>query len=114
MPSWLIPGPVFLKRQVRHSKYEPIVDVVDLLEANPNYAVVRNRDGRESTVSIRHLAPVGSEVIVENNENPECILEEDCGPNPTNKVVPDDISDQKRTSERTRKPPSYLKDYVLN
>ena len=63
------PGPVFLKRHVRNSKYEPLVDEVDLLEANPDYAHVRFPNGRETTVSIRHLAPVGSEVLTEDNQN---------------------------------------------
>ena len=59
VPSWLsAPGPVLLKRHVRQSKYEPFVDEVELLEANPYYAHVRLADGRESTVSVRHLAPV--------------------------------------------------------
>ena len=59
LPSWLLkPGPLLLKRNVRSSKYEPLVDEVDLVEANPQYAVVRLSDGRESTVSLRHLAPV--------------------------------------------------------
>jgi len=61
VPSWLCqPGPVLLKRNVRHSKYEPLVDRVHLLEANPQYAHVRFPNGRETTVSIRHLAPVSS------------------------------------------------------
>ena len=46
-----------LKRQVRSSKTDPLVDEVELLEANPNYAHVRYPDGRETTVSIKHLAP---------------------------------------------------------
>lgn len=58
VPTWLAtPGPVWLKRQARQSKYEPIVDEVELLEANPQYAHVRFQDGREATVSVRHLAP---------------------------------------------------------
>lgn len=57
-PSWLLtPGPVLLRRNVRNSKYEPLVDEVTLLEANPEYAFVRLPDGRETTVSTRHLAP---------------------------------------------------------
>lgn len=60
IPSWLCnPGPVLLKRHVRHSKTEPLVDEVELLEANPQYAHIRYPDGRETTVSIRHLAPAG-------------------------------------------------------
>jgi hypothetical protein len=60
IPSWLCtPGSVLLRRHVRHSKTEPLVDEVELLEANPHYAHIRYPDGRETTVSIRHLAPTG-------------------------------------------------------
>ena len=39
LPSWLSePGKVLLRRFVRQSKQEPLVDEVDLLEANPQYA----------------------------------------------------------------------------
>ena len=58
LPSWLLqPGDVLLKRFGNKSKYEPSVDVVELLEANPNFAHVRFRDGREDTVALRNLAP---------------------------------------------------------
>ena len=47
LPTWLAqPGKVFLKRFVRSSKYDPLVDEVDLIEANPSYAYVRYQDGR--------------------------------------------------------------------
>jgi len=66
IPSWLCePGTVLLKRQVRHSKTEPLVDEVELLQANPNYAHVRYPDGRETTVSMRLLAPAGKMVITD-------------------------------------------------
>jgi len=45
---------------VRQSKTEPLVDEVELLQANPSYAHVRFADGRETTVSTRHLAPLGT------------------------------------------------------
>ena len=35
------------------------MDEVELIEANPQYALVRHADGRESDVSLRDLAPVG-------------------------------------------------------
>lgn len=61
LPSWLTtPGSVLLKRHVRPHKADPLVDEVQLLEANPNYAHVRYPDGRETTVSLRHLAPTGN------------------------------------------------------
>ena len=61
LPSWLTtPGKVLMRRHVRHSKYDPLVEEVDLVEANPLYAFVRHPDGRESTVSLRDLAPAGA------------------------------------------------------
>ena len=60
VPTWLTEksDTVFLKRHVRN-KYDPPVDEVELVRANPNYAVVRHPDGREATVSTRDLAPTG-------------------------------------------------------
>ena len=61
VPSWLCEsGKVLLKRHVRHSKTEPLVDEVELLQANPSYAHVRFADGRETTVSTRHLEPLST------------------------------------------------------
>ena len=57
MPDWLFePGPVLLRRFVR-DKSEPLCDQVDLIEANPKYALIRYPNGRESTVSVTDLAP---------------------------------------------------------
>ena len=62
LPDWLTPGLVLCRRYVRRSKTDPLVDEVELLEANPNYAYIRYPDGRESTVALRHLAPAGGRV----------------------------------------------------
>ena len=70
--TWLcMPGPVLLKRHVRHSKAEPLVDQVELLQANPQFAYVRYPDGRETTVSIRHLAPAGESTEGERLDIPD-------------------------------------------
>ena len=54
IPSWLsTPGPVMLLRFVRHSKTNPLVDEVQLMDVNPSYAYIRYSDGRESTVSLK-------------------------------------------------------------
>ena len=46
LPSWLIqPGPVLLRRLVRN-KNESLVDEVELMEANPNFAHIRFPDGK--------------------------------------------------------------------
>ena len=48
LPSWLTqPGPVLVKKHVRNSKYEPLVEEAQLLEANPRYAYIRFPNGVE-------------------------------------------------------------------
>lgn len=46
-----------MRRPQRTSKYEPIVEEVELLECNPQYAHVRLPNGKEETVSGKQLAP---------------------------------------------------------
>uniref|UniRef100_A0A5S6Q597 RNA-directed DNA polymerase n=1 Tax=Trichuris muris TaxID=70415 RepID=A0A5S6Q597_TRIMR len=125
LPTWLShPGPALLKKHVRSSKADPLVEEVELLEANPQYAYVRFPDGRESTVSLRHLAPAGSpcteddldrndqelpsEVATEEDERPaepssaEVRLPLEPGPAPEQEpAVP-------RRSTRIRRPPDRL------
>ncbi|GFX76955.1 hypothetical protein TNCV_2258181 [Trichonephila clavipes] len=72
IPTWLTkPGPVLMKNQMRANKYEPIAQEVELIEANPDYAHVKLGDGRETTVSIRHLAPRGETTRFEDNKGAE-------------------------------------------
>ena len=55
LPSWLLsPGTVLLHTFVRN-KSEPLCDIVDLVEANQHYAIVRHEDGSESSVSTSDL-----------------------------------------------------------
>ena len=56
VPTWLRPGPVYVKRHMRN-KGDLLVDEAELIEANPQYAYVRFNNGRETTVSLRDLAP---------------------------------------------------------
>ena len=56
IPSWLtIPGPILIKRHARSSKFEPLVDEVELIEANPQYAHVRYPDGKEGPIGVRNV-----------------------------------------------------------
>ena len=76
VPTWLSsPGPVYLKRHIRTSKYEPVVDKVDLLHATPNYALVSLPNGRETIVSLKDVAPCSSadsnDIVDIDNENEE-------------------------------------------
>ena len=60
MPTWLsTPGTVLLTQHNRQSKYEPLVEEVELLDANPEYAHVKFARSRESTVSLQDLAQHG-------------------------------------------------------
>ena len=64
LPSWITSkGPVYLKRHTRHSKHDPLVEEVEILDANPKYAHVQFLDGRATTVSLKHLAPKPPEEI---------------------------------------------------
>ena len=66
VPSWMsVPGPVLMRRHVRQSKYEPLVEEVELIHANPHYAFVKMDSGREATVSTHDLAPAGKTVDFE-------------------------------------------------
>ena len=70
LPNWLLqPGPVLLRRFVR-TKNQPLVDVVELVEANPNFAIVKFSDGRESTVSVTDLAPSPTREVEANEIDP--------------------------------------------
>ncbi|XP_004207810.1 uncharacterized protein LOC101239223 [Hydra vulgaris] len=57
LPSWLTPGPIFLRRFVRTNKNDNLVDKVELVDVNPTFANIRYPDGRESTISLQNLAP---------------------------------------------------------
>uniref|UniRef100_A0A0K8SWX3 Uncharacterized protein n=1 Tax=Lygus hesperus TaxID=30085 RepID=A0A0K8SWX3_LYGHE len=66
LPSWLVPhGKALMRRHIRQSKYDPLVDEVELIEVNPSYARVKLQDGRETTVSLKHLAPSGDTQVLE-------------------------------------------------
>lgn len=60
IPSWLTAGDTaLLKQHVRTSKTDPYVEEVTLVHVNPQYAHVRHANGKETTVSLKHLAPPG-------------------------------------------------------
>ena len=82
-PIWMTePGPMYVLKYVRY-KYDPVVEEMDLLNANPNYAVVRSPEGREVTVSARDIAPTPagpgeaneSHSLLQSNEIPFSTLE---------------------------------------
>ena len=111
LPTWLLgAGKVLYKRQVRHSKNDPLVDEVELLEANTQYAHVRFPGGRESTVSTKHLAPSApplepppepSLVPTEGDQSPEVLGQETPPPNAHEK---EPLPPLRRTSRTMRQP----------
>ena len=112
------PGTVLRKRNVRRSKYEPLVDEVELVEANPYYAHVKFPDGREATVSTKQLAPTGNttdsqtpSVEMSTSEVPTNLKEEqvtshDDSPNDNDTLAVEEIP--LRRSTRKRRPPERL------
>ena len=69
LPSWLInPGPVLLRNFERSNKNDELVKKVELLEANPHYAVVKDQKGITKTVSVKDLAPYPRNVIQNSND----------------------------------------------
>lgn len=55
LPDWLLGGPALLRKFVRQSKSDPLVEPVEVISATPNFARIRFPDGRESTVSTGDL-----------------------------------------------------------
>ena len=52
---------------MRSSKHDDLVDEVELTHANPTYAHIRYRDGRESSVSLTDLAPCPRDTLTAKN-----------------------------------------------
>ena len=58
LPAWLATlSPILLQKFVKTHKNNDLVEEVQLVEANPTYASIRNADEREGTVLISNLAP---------------------------------------------------------
>ncbi|XP_055884648.1 uncharacterized protein LOC129926207, partial [Biomphalaria glabrata] len=100
LPTWLTsPGPVLLKKNVRSSKYDPIIEEVDLVTCNPQYAVIRTPNGREETISLRMLAPREEQKVIENENQSGTELDTDCpiqsSPprnQPTDSIMPEETT----------------------
>ena len=134
LPSWLTTSKsALLKRHVRGSKNEPLVEMVDILDVNPQYAHVRFNNGRETTVSLRHIAPLGEETSCSPSEEASNSYTETSTPiidaTPTSPCVPQNATTENdppelerldgslgtpsenivpRRSTRIRRPPPYL------
>ena len=140
IPTWVKPGPVYVKNHTRRSKYDPPVSSATLLHANPMYAHVRLPSGAETTVNIRDLArqpggedmlqteptqnlhpqlqPVTSEShefgqdLVPHGVTPSPQVEEH-ETHPQESAASPPPSPPRRRSPRVSKLPSKLEDYVM-
>ena len=56
--SWLCSSETVLVRRHVRNKYKPLVEEADLIHATSQNAHLRFKNGRESTVSLRDVAPV--------------------------------------------------------
>ena len=75
----------FVRRFIRHSKSDPYVDEVELVNVNPTYAEVGYFNDRKATISSRHLSPC----LNVNNKFVNCdeTLESDVTKNDSNVAV---------------------------
>ena len=104
LPSWLAneQSKVLLKRHVRSSKYEPLVDEVELIEANHQYAHIRYPDGRESTVSTQHLAPIG---VAGDSSDSDTMAQHITGELSAQQIRPDTSENEAETKSEAVTPP---------
>ena len=124
VPSWLAqPGPVYVRKHVRNSKYDPIVEEAELIEANPEYAFIRLGTGHETTVSLRDLAPCGNaeqlESAIENDarstDDHHDVIDNKPSHQETSTVLPlpvqeNDVPVGPRRSSRQKKGPDRFAD----
>ena len=69
LPSWLInPGPVLLRNFKKSNKNDELVERVELLEANPHYALIKDQRGITNTVSVQDLAPYPRKDVQNSDE----------------------------------------------
>jgi len=61
-------GSVLNQRHTRSSKFEPLVDEVELIHATPSYAHIRLQNGGKATDLLRDIASVPDDVSFENDE----------------------------------------------
>ena len=93
LPTWLSESQyALLRRFVRNSKQDPLVDEVQIVELNPSYAHVRFKDGRESTVSISDLAPPG---VRPSNKTSPSVSPDNLTPLPNVRVEPNLVVSEK-------------------
>ena len=72
IPTWVKPGPVYVRNHTRRSKNDPPVTPATLIHANPTYAHVQLPSGVKTTVSIRDLARQPSTEVTSSDTSETC------------------------------------------
>ena len=105
IPKWLCePGRVLMRNFYRRSKYDPLTEEVELLEANTEYAHVRRDSGQETTISLRHLAPCASPPLETLTDLPQQGASPTIGRNQKEDEVEVHVSDEEASSPEMRDP----------
>ena len=75
---WLLKlKPVFLCKFVRHLKNDPLIQEVELLNANPIHAHIRYGNGCELTVSLYDLVPCLLQTLVNEYSGADSVTKEE-------------------------------------
>ena len=92
IPSWVKPGPVYVRNPTR-GRNDPPVSPATLLDVNPTYAHVRLPSGTETTVSLRDIArhPSGDDIL-DNNSEPTLQSTSPSTPGDSNNTESDQVS----------------------
>ena len=112
LPSWMTTGSkAFIKHFVRHFKSDPLVDEVQIIHVNPNYAQVRCPNGREMTVSLRNLAPCPQEDTAdEEPDSPLTPVNNEEASNLENDLPSeqDEVTPQSDADDESRASPNFV------
>ncbi|KAL3278821.1 hypothetical protein HHI36_016341, partial [Cryptolaemus montrouzieri] len=121
----------------RNSKFDSFVKEVTLLEGNAEYAHIKHSDGRKSTVSTRHIAPMRKDkeetlpdstmTDAELSEPQDKITSQENNGSTLDGTIRESVEDNRtnlinqttdprnspliRQSSRPRRTPAYLDDY---
>ena len=110
LPTWLIqPGPVLLRNFERTNKNDVLVKRVELIEANPNYAIIKDGRGITKTVSTKDLAP--APIMINegvNDQNTEMVIVNDDYINTPQNIQPDEY-DNMIEEAKSRNPEISIK-----
>ena len=88
-----MPGPVLLRKFVRASKNDDLVDKVELIDVNPTFPSIRYPDGREATVSLQDLAPCPPDLTQNRVDSVSPVVVNDCS-SPKEMIVAETLSGQ--------------------